>query len=97
MNRKKIVTYNFSRQFNYDYGSCNDKNRINLQLTINIIHKYITIFVDGYVFNLIGNAITFQNKLRVERVFLHAQRWVKLINVDMKFVYNEIGITLDFN
>jgi hypothetical protein len=64
-------------------------------LTINIIHKNITIFVDGYVFDLISNAMTFWNKLRLERVFLHAQRWVKPINVDMKFVYSEIGITLD--
>jgi len=55
---KKIVTYNLSRKFDYDYGSCNDKNTIISQLTINIIHKYITIFVDGYVFNLIGNGIT---------------------------------------
>ncbi len=93
---KKIVTFNLSRQFNYDYGSCNDKNRIILQLTINNIHKYITIFVDVYVFDLIGNVITFQNKLRVERDFLHAQRWVKPINVDMNFVYNQIGIALDF-
>jgi len=85
-----------SRQFNYGFGSCNDKNKIILQLTINIIHKNITIFVDEYVFDLISNAITFGNKLRLEKVFLHAQRWVKPINVDMKFVYNEIGIALDF-
>ncbi len=35
------------------------KTELILQLTINIIHKNITIFVDGYVFDLISNAMTF--------------------------------------